>query len=357
MYGLYRRNMFCTLSIYEGGLALVRRISLAHGEGGELTHQLIQNIFVKSFGHKQQMQLDAAILNGPFETMAVTTDSFIVKPIFFPGGDIGKLAIAGTVNDLAVSGASPKMITASYIIEEGFPLSDLQKIVKSMAEEAAYAGVQIVAGDTKVVEKGSADGLFINTTGIGIIEENNRLKPEMIQEGDVVITSGTVGDHGIAIVTARGELGLMTDVTSDCASLNHLIQKLLKEVKGIRIMRDPTRGGLATTLVEICEEFHCSVTLYEQSIPIHNEVHGACDILGFDPLYLANEGKFIIIVDAAYEQQVLTILTNNELGKNAKTIGQVISDGDDVGKLYMQTPIGTTRRLHRLTGLLLPRIC
>lgn len=357
MYGLYRRNMFCTLSLYEGGLALVRRISLAHGEGGELTHQLIQNVFVKSFGHKDQMQLDSAILKGPFETIAVTTDSFVVKPIFFPGGNIGKLAVAGTVNDLAVSGAIPKVITASYIIEEGFPLADLQTVVKSMAEEAAYAGVSIIAGDTKVVEKGSADGLFINTTGIGIIEEQNRLKPEMIQEGDTIIISGTIGDHGVSIVSARGELGLMTDVLSDCASLNHLIQELMKEVKGIRIMRDPTRGGLATTLVEICEDFHCSIKLEEHSIPIHNKVHGACDILGFDPIYLANEGKVIIIVDAAFEQQVLAILTNNELGKNAKTIGQVISSGDHVGKLYVQTPIGTTRRLYRLTGLLLPRIC
>lgn len=349
--------MFCSLSLYEGGLALVRRISLAHGEGGELTHQLIQNVFVKNFGHKEQMQLDSAILKGPFESMAVTTDSFVVKPIFFPGGDIGKLAVAGTVNDLAVAGAIPKMITASYIIEEGFPLADLQTVVKSMAKEAAYAGVQIIAGDTKVVEKGSADGVFINTTGIGIIEENNHLQPKLIQEGDVVIISGTVGDHGIAIVSARGELGLMTDVTSDCASLNHLIQELLTKVKGVRIMRDPTRGGVATTLVEICEDFHCSITLDEQAVPIHNNVHGACDILGFDPLYLANEGKCIIIVDAAYKQQVLTILTNNELGKNAKLIGQVISHGNEVGKLYVQTPIGTTRRLHRLTGLLLPRIC
>ena len=336
---------------------MVKRISLAHGEGGEYTHQLIHNIFVKSFGHKDQMLLDAAILKGPFETIAVTTDSFVVKPIFFPGGNIGKLAVAGTVNDLAVSGAIPKVITASYIIEEGFPLADLQTVVKSMAEEATFAGVRIIAGDTKVVEKGSADGLFINTTGIGIVQEKNRLQPDRIQEGDVVILSGTVGDHGVSIVSARGELGLMTDVTSDCASLNHLIQELLNEVNGIRIMRDPTRGGLATTLVEICEDFHCSITLDEQSIPIHNKVHGACDILGLDPLYLANEGKVIIIVDAAYEQQVLAILTNHELGKSAKTIGQVISSGNDVGKLYVQTPIGTTRRLHRLTGLLLPRIC
>ena len=357
MYGLHRRNVFCTLSLYEGGLAVVKRVSLAHGEGGELTHQLIHNIFVKSFGHKEQMLLDSAILKGPFETIAVTTDSFVVKPIFFPGGDIGKLAVAGTVNDLAVSGAIPKVITASYIIEEGFPLADLQTVVKSMAEEAALAGVSIIAGDTKVVEKGNVDGLFINTTGIGIVEEKNRLKPDNIQVGDVVIVSGTVGDHGVSIVSARGELGLMTDVTSDCASLNHLIQELLNEIDGIRIMRDPTRGGLATTLVEICEDFHCSITLVEQSIPIHKKVHGACDILGLDPLYLANEGKVIMIVDAGYEQQVLEILINHDLGKSAKTIGQVISSDDHVGKLYVQTPIGTTRRLHRLTGLLLPRIC
>lgn len=337
---------------------MVKRISLAHGEGGELTHQLIHNVFVEAFGHKEQALLDAAIVKGPFATLAVTTDSFVVKPIFFPGGDIGKLAVAGTVNDLAVSGAVPKVITASYIIEEGFPLADLQTVVTSMAEEATYAGVQIIAGDTKVVEKGSADGLFINTTGIGVvIEEKNRLRPDMIQEGDVVIISGTIGDHGVAIVSARGDLGVMTDVTSDCASLNHLLQKLRDEVNGIRIMRDPTRGGVATTLVEICEDFHCSIMLDEPSIPIHNTVHGACDILGFDPLYLANEGKVIIIADASYEQKVLAVLASHEWGKNAKKIGQVISGGDHEGKLSIQTPIGTTRRLHRLTGLLLPRIC
>ncbi|MGM9950367.1 MAG: hydrogenase expression/formation protein HypE [Lysinibacillus sp.] len=349
--------MFCPLSLYEGGVALVRKISLAHGEGGELTHQLIRDVFVESFGHQEHAMLDAAIVNGPFEAMAVTTDSFVVKPLFFPGGDIGKLAVAGTVNDLAVSGAVPKVMTVSYIIEEGFPLADLKTVAKSMAKEAAAAGVHIIAGDTKVVEKGGADGLFINTTGIGLLEERKRLRPDRIKEGDAVIISGTIGDHGIAIVSARGDLGIMTDVASDCASLNHLLQELVEEVGAIRIMRDPTRGGLATALIEICEDFRCSITLDELAIPIHDEVHGACDILGFDPLYLANEGKAVIIVDAAYEQQVLAVLKRSELGKDAQKIGQVISKGQEPGKLYVQTPIGTTRRLHRLTGLLLPRIC
>lgn len=336
---------------------LIKRISLAHGEGGELTHQLIQNVFVKSFGHQKETLLDSAILQGYDQKMAITTDSFVVKPLFFQGGNIGKLAITGTVNDLAVAGAIPEVITTSFMIEEGFPLSLLQSVVNSMAMEAERAGVKIVAGDTKVIEKGSLDGLFINTTGIGKIEENHQLKPETIQQGDSVIISGTIGDHGISILSARGELGLITDVSSDCASLNHLTQELLTELDGIRIMRDPTRGGLATTLVEICEDFHCSIEINELDIPILNEVHGACDILGFDPLYLANEGKVLLIVDSTIEQRVLNILHKNELGKNARMIGKVISSSNERGKLLINTLIGTRRRLYRLSEMLLPRIC
>ncbi|WP_173918218.1 hydrogenase expression/formation protein HypE [Halobacillus sp. Marseille-Q1614] len=334
---------------------MVRRISLAHGEGGELTHQLIQNLFIESFGHQEQTRLDSAILKGPLENIAVTTDSFVVKPIFFPGGDIGKLAVTGTINDLAVSGARPEVLTAGFILEEGFPLPDLKKVVKSMAAEAARAGVRIAAGDTKVVEKGSVDGLFINTTGIGIVVQP--LEPETIKEGDAVIISGTIGDHGVSIISARQELGLLNEVKSDCASLNHLISQLMGDTEGIKMMRDPTRGGLATTLVELCEEFNCTIELDELSIPIRDEVHGACDILGFDPLYLANEGKVILIVDAASKQQVLDTLHSSELGKDAQVIGRVTAGGEAQGKLTICTPIGTTRRLYRLSGMLLPRIC
>ncbi|WP_191090520.1 hydrogenase expression/formation protein HypE [Niallia endozanthoxylica] len=336
---------------------MVQRISLAHGEGGELTHQLIQEVFIQSFGHSEQTQFDSAILPIPSQTIAITTDSYVVKPIFFPGGNIGKLAITGTVNDLAVSGAIPHVITAGFMIEEGFPIKNLKEIVHSMAGEAEKSGVNIVAGDTKVVEKGSVDGLFINTTGIGVIQEEHRLKPEMVQEGDSVIVSGTIGDHGIAILSARQELGLLTDVKSDCASLNHLIHELLAEIKGIRIMRDPTRGGLATTLVELCEDFHFTVEIDEASVPVRKDVQGACDILGYDPLYLANEGKVVMIVDSNDKQKALDILKNHELGRNASVIGQITSSHAQSGKLLLKTAVGTTRRLNRLSGQILPRIC
>jgi hydrogenase expression/formation protein HypE len=334
---------------------LVQKIGLAHGEGGELTHQLIQDIFIKSFGHGEQTKLDSAILPISQKNIAVTTDSFVVKPVFFPGGNIGKLAIAGTVNDLAVSGAIPRFITAGFILEEGLPIPDLKRVVQSMAEEAERAGVQIIAGDTKVVEKGGVDGIFINTTGIGEVNEEKRPNPEDIKKGDAVIISGTIGDHGISILSARQELGLMTDVTSDCASLNHLIQELTNEVGGIRIMRDPTRGGLATTLVEICEDFRVTIELEEAAIPVRKDVQGACDILGYDPLYLANEGKVVIIVDLNSVEKTIGILKKNGLGRNSSVIGQVSSM--DAGKLLLETPFGTTRRLQRLSGMILPRIC
>lgn len=336
---------------------MVQRISLAHGEGGELTQQLIKDVFIQSFGHLEHTQLDAAMIKGNSQTIAVTTDSYVVKPLFFPGGDIGKLAITGTVNDLAVSGATPQAITAGFILEEGFSLRRLKMIVESMAKEARNAGVSIIAGDTKVVEKGSVDGLFINTTGIGFVKEKHQLNPENIEVGDTVIISGTVGDHGIAILSAREELGVMTDIRSDCASLNHVIEELLENVEGVRVMRDPTRGGLSTTLVELCEEFHCTVELDESSIPVQREVEGACDILGFDPLYLANEGKVIIIVDKNQKNHVLEILQNHEVTKGATAIGQIIACQQEIGKVLLKTPIGSTRRLFRLTGLLLPRIC
>ncbi|MDS9470958.1 hydrogenase expression/formation protein HypE [Sporosarcina pasteurii] len=335
----------------------MQQISLAHGEGGELTHQLIRDIFIQSFGHIEQTKFDSAILPIPTQTIAVTTDSYVVKPIFFPGGNIGNLAITGTVNDLAVSGATPHVITAGFIIEEGFPIESLKEIVNTMAGEAEKAKVNIVAGDTKVVEKGSVDGLFINTTGIGFLQEQHRLTPEMIQEGDAVIVSGTVGDHGVAILSARQELGLLTDVKSDCASLNDMIHGLTEEIKGVRIMRDPTRGGLATTLVELCEDFHFTIEVNEKFIPIRGDVQGACDILGYDPLYLANEGKVVMIVDSNDKQKALEILRSHEIGKDASVIGQITARHNHPGRLLLKTPVGTTRGLDRLSGQLLPRIC
>ncbi|MCC3646149.1 hydrogenase expression/formation protein HypE [Cytobacillus oceanisediminis] len=336
---------------------MLQRVNLAHGEGGELTNKLIKDVFEKAFGHGEHTKHDSAIFQCKPETIALTTDSYVVKPLFFPGGNIGKLAVAGTVNDLAISGAVPKFMTAGFIIEEGLHLKDLKEIVHSMADEAEKAGIRIIAGDTKVVEKGSADRLFINTSGIGTVESGHKLQPKHIQKGDSIILSGTIGDHGIAILSAREELGLLSDTVSDCASLNGLIQSLIRTIDGIRLLKDPTRGGLATALVELCEDFHFNCEIDEESIPIRHDVHGACDILGFDPLYLANEGKMILLVDSKDEEQALQVLRSHSLGENAAVIGQVTGTTNSAGKLYLKTPLGTTRRLQRLAGLMLPRIC
>lgn len=331
------------------------RISLAHGDGGELAHRLIQDVFVEAFGHNEFARFDAAIFPVSSGRIAVTTDSFVVNPLFFPGGNIGKLAVAGTVNDLAVSGVSPQYLTSAFIIEEGFSIQQLKEIVHSMAEEARKANVRIIAGDTKVVERGSMDGLYINTTGVGFVDEKKIAIPEAIMEGDSIIINGTIGDHGIAIVSARGELGIKTTIDSDCASLNGLINSVIENVDGVRIMRDPTRGGLATTLVEIAEDFSVTMEIEEELLPIRNEVKGVCEILGYDPLYLANEGKVIFIVQKEDEGKVMELLKQHELGKDAKVIGRITSK--EKGRLLLRTGLGSTRRLNRLAGMMLPRIC
>lgn len=331
------------------------RISLEHGEGGELTHRLIRDLFVQYFGHTDQAKLDAALILLPPGRIAFTTDTFVVKPPFFQGGNIGKIAIAGTVNDLAVSGATPYYLTCGFIIEEGFLYEDLRTIVATMAEEAKKSNLRIIGGDTKVVERGSADGIFINTTGIGVIPEGRELHPEEMAEGDAVIISGTVGDHGVAILAARGELGIETAMNSDSTSLYPLIAHVRSKTDGIRMMRDPTRGGLATTLVEICEDFQVTIEIEENLIPVKPEVTGACDILGLDPLYLANEGKVILIVAREEEEKVLQALHEREEGKDAAIIGRVKNRTE--GKLFLRMPIGSTRRLYRLSGMQLPRIC
>ncbi|MFJ7736283.1 hydrogenase expression/formation protein HypE [Lysinibacillus sp. NPDC097287] len=328
-------------------------ISLAHGDGGELSHHLIQEVFVKAFGNKEESKFDAAVISMQQGKIAVTTDSFVVKPLFFPGGSIGKLAVAGTVNDLAVSGAKPLYLTCGFIIEEGFLLKDLKTIVQNMADEATKAGVVLVAGDTKVVERGSCDGVFINTTGIGVIHEDT-IVPSF-EEGDAVIVSGTIGDHGIAIISARGDLGITSPVQSDCASLNHMLEEVTTASKQVRIMRDPTRGGLTSTLVEIAEDFGVTITLEEDLIPIKDEVHGACDLLGYDPMFLANEGKAIIIVANEDKEKVLDAIRQLPEGQDAVCIGKV-SDISK-GQLLLETPLGVKRALHRLSGIMLPRIC
>ncbi len=330
------------------------KISLAHGDGGELAHKLIQDVFVNAFRHFEQSKLDSAVLTCDANKVAISTDTFVVSPIFYPGGNIGKLAVAGTVNDIAVSGAIPRYLTSGFIIEEGFLLKDLIEIVESMAAEAKKAGVSIIAGDTKVVETGSADGIYINTTGFGYIDKD-RIDPDQMQAGDSIIISGTLGDHGIAILAARGDLGIKTDLKSDCASLNQMIDAVLQTSDQVRIMRDPTRGGLATTLVEICEDFHVSMEIAEEDIPVKPEVHGACDILGYEPIYLANEGKIIFIVAQEDEQKVLDTIRSFAEGVDAQKIGEITDVGSS--KLFLRTELGTTRRLSRLSGILLPRIC
>jgi hydrogenase expression/formation protein HypE len=329
-------------------------ISLAHGDGGELSHRLIKDVFIEAFGDGDSALFDAASVDIPVGRIAVTTDSFVIKPIFFPGGSIGKLAVAGTINDLAVSGVKPLYLTCGFVIEEGFPISDLRKIVYDMANEAKKTGVSIVAGDTKVVERGSADGVYINTTGIGIYEPNKGCSLAF-EEGDTILVSGTIGDHGVAVLAARGELGITVPINSDCASLNRMLAEVLDHTTGVRIMRDPTRGGLATTLVEIAEDFQVTMKINELDLPVREEVHGVCDLLGFDPLYLANEGKAIIIVANQEKEKVLDILREYPEGKDAVVIGSVI--GKEKGQLLLETPLGSKRLLTRLSGTMFPRIC
>ncbi|MHB1652908.1 MAG: hydrogenase expression/formation protein HypE [Desulfitobacteriaceae bacterium] len=330
------------------------RIMMAHGSGGRLSHKLVTEIFQQAFANEWLNQMgDATVLPMEQGRLALTTDSFVVTPLFFRGGDIGKLAVCGTVNDLAVAGAVPKYLTAGFVIEEGFSLKDLSRVVNSMAETARAAGVCLVAGDTKVVERGNADKLFINTTGVGFIPEGLELNPSKIKAGDKIIISGTMGDHGIAIVSEREGLGFSTPVASDCAPLNHFIQSFL--MPGVKCLRDPTRGGLATTLNELAAQAKVSFLVEEEKIPVLPAVSSACDMLGLDPLFLANEGKTIVIVDAANEARVLEVMRSHPLGKNVRTIGSVISD--EPGLVLLQTVIGAKRMLGMLEGEHLPRIC
>lgn len=329
-------------------------ISLAHGDGGELSNRLIKDVFIEAFGDGNAALFDAASLTISTHRIAVTTDSFVIKPVFFPGGSIGKLAIAGTVNDLIVSGAKPAFLTCGFVIEEGFPISDLKRIVTDMAYEAKKTGVTIVAGDTKVVERGSADGVYINTTGIGTYEYNSGCSLEF-EEGDAIIVSGTIGDHGIAVLTARGELGISVPIDSDCASLDKMLAGVLTSTDGVRIMRDPTRGGLATTLVEIAEDFQLTMKINELDLPVKEEVHGVCDLLGFDPMYLANEGKAIIVVANRDKDKVIDILHEFPEGSDAVVIGSIIGKGK--GQLLLETALGSKRLLTRLSGTMFPRIC
>lgn len=332
-------------------------IILGHGSGGTLTNQLIKDVFQQAYGNPVLDELlDAAVLEVGEGRIAFSTDSFVVDPIFFPGGDIGTLAVSGTVNDLAVSGAKPLYLSAGFIIEEGLPIRDLRRIVQSIQDTAQAAGVQVVTGDTKVVDRGSADKIFINTAGIGLIPAGRHLSPRLMEPGDVVLVSGTMGDHGLTILAQREGLAFSTPVESDCAPVNRITEAVMEAGgDGVRCMRDPTRGGLATTLNELAMQSERGVLLSEEEIPFLREVVGACEMLGLDPLYLANEGKVIAVVAPQVADQVLEAMRALPEGRGAVQIGEVIAEEE--GLVLLETELGATRILGMLEGEPLPRIC
>jgi len=330
-------------------------VILGHGSGGTLSRDLLNRLFLPELGKAAPRALDdSAILTIDGQRYALTTDSHVVSPLFFPGGDIGRLAICGTVNDLAMVGATPVALTCGFMLEEGLSFEVLQRVVASMKAAAQEAGVFIAAGDTKVVQKGGADQLFINTSGLGKIPEGVNISGANAKEGDVVIVSGTIGDHGIAVLSAREGLGFETTLESDVAPLNHLIQAMI-EAGEIHVLRDPTRGGLATSLVEISEQSNVTVELNEQNLPYKPAVKAACEMLGFDPLYVANEGKLVAFVKESDAQNVLDVMMKTKYGEDAAVIGKVIGVGKS--QVRLKTAIGGTRLVDMLPGEMLPRIC
>ncbi|MBD7910823.1 MULTISPECIES: hydrogenase expression/formation protein HypE [Clostridium] len=331
-------------------------ITLSHGSGGKSTHDLIKKIFYKYFHNEILLQQgDSGIVDKLNGKIAITTDSYVIKPLFFQGGDIGKLSICGTVNDLAVSGARPLYISVGFIIEEGMKISELERIVESMAKTAESCNVKIVTGDSKVVERGKGDKLYINTAGVGIVENSFDISGRSINEGDKIIVNGTLGDHGITILCEREELNFKTQIESDCNALYPLVQDILSVTKKVKFMRDITRGGLATILNEIIKERKLGVVLKENSIPVNDEVNVVCEMLGFNPLFIANEGKLVVVVSKEEAHDVLRIMRSNPLGKNAAIIGEVIQDNAE--KVYLNTKIHGTRILGMLEDDLIPRIC
>ncbi|MBW6465004.1 MAG: hydrogenase expression/formation protein HypE [Brevefilum sp.] len=333
-------------------------VVIGHGSGGSMTQDLIRSIFQSQIGNEILAEgNDAARLQlfSHGEQLAVSTDSHVVSPLFFPGGDIGRLAVSGTVNDVAMLGAHPAFLTAGFILEEGFPMADLNRIIKSIADTCREAGVQIIAGDTKVVEKGKADGIYINTAGLGLIPEGRKIGGQFAKPGDAVLISGTLGEHSIAVLEARGELGFESGIQSDVAPLNHMLEDLLAAVPDVHVLRDPTRGGLATSLNEIACQSQVSIHLTEGAIPVQPNVRIACEMLGFDPLYLANEGKVIIILPEEHVELALNIVRASPYGKYAARIGRISEENP--GRVLLHTAFGTTRLLSMLAGEILPRIC
>jgi hydrogenase expression/formation protein HypE len=341
-------------------MAKTAKIILAHGSGGRLSHELVGKEFLPPWANPILDQLnDSAVFSlsrdGSGPRLAFTTDSYVVKPLFFKGGDIGRLAVCGTVNDLAMVGAEPLYLSVSFVIEEGLPLSTMRAVVRSMREVAAEAGVHIVTGDTKVVESGAADGLFVNTAGLGVVRPDVEIGGGRAEVGDTIILSGSIGDHGIAVVSQREGLEFESPVASDVAPLNRLVAAMLAASRNVHVLRDPTRGGLATTLNEIAGQSGVAVHIEEGKIPLKDGVWAACEMLGFDPLHVANEGKLVAMVAPEDAQAVLAAMRATRYGEEAAIIGEVATE--PVGKVLMKTNIGGTRIVHMLVGEMLPRIC
>ncbi len=331
-------------------------ILLGHGSGGQLSHQLLQELIYPYFDNPMLATgHDSALLAIGGQRLAFTTDSFVVNPLFFPGGDIGKLAVYGTVNDLAMSGAKPLYLSCSLILEEGFSMNTLSKVLSSMSSAAQETGIKLVTGDTKVVEKGKGDGIYINTAGIGVISQDTCITPQQIEKGDLIILSGDIGRHGMAVMALREGLVFDNPLNSDCAALSDPVQRLLNAGIAVHCLRDLTRGGLATALVELAETTEQTFIVEEIAIPVNDAVTGACEMLGLDPCYVANEGRFIAFIPAAQAEAALTLLRNYPVSATSGIIGQVI-DGKK-GQVIYKTTMGSERLMHRLPGEQLPRIC
>ncbi|MHB1048556.1 MAG: hydrogenase expression/formation protein HypE [Bacteroidota bacterium] len=331
-------------------------VVLAHGGGGTLTHRLIEQVFKRHFSNPElDIMHDGAVLDVEKGRMALSTDSYVVSPIFFPGGTIGELAVNGTVNDLAMCGAQPSYLSASFILEEGLPLSELESVVISMAAAAKRAGVKIVTGDTKVVPRGKADKVFITTAGVGVVPHGREIHPSRIQAGDTIIVSGTIGDHGMSIMSVREGLEFESEIQSDSCALNGLVEEMYAVSSKIHFLRDPTRGGAASTLNEIARSAHKGIRIMEQSVPMKESVRSACEILGFDPLYVANEGKLIAIVATEDAGKILAAMQRHRYGADAAIIGTIVTDHP--GTVMLRTSIGGDRVVDMISGEQLPRIC
>ncbi|QID16868.1 hydrogenase expression/formation protein HypE [Nitrogeniibacter mangrovi] len=334
------------------------RVDLSHGAGGRVSAQLVRELFARHFANPAlDAGDDGAVLPapGPGERLVMATDAHVVSPLFFPGGDIGCLSVHGTINDVAVMGARPLYLSASFILEEGYPLADLARIVESMARAAREAGVPVVTGDTKVVEQGKGDGVFISTTGLGALPAGRTLSGNQARPGDAILVSGTMGDHGMAIMAQRESLAFDSEIVSDTAALHGLIAQLLEAAPSVRVLRDPTRGGLATTLNEIASQSGVGMVLEEKAIPVREQVDAACELLGLDPLYVANEGKLVVVVPAEHAEAALAALRAHPLGSDAARIGEIVEDANAF--VQIRTGFGGKRMVDWLSGEQLPRIC